>query len=276
MTPLFSRALCGIALAGVAAGTAIAATPDSGTVNEATPKVEWTGETTGGYLTRMPTAVSGSTDTPCEAPSCDTFALKVKKSANLTIAESLDSDSESAAFTLRIVKPDGEVVQTDSDPGAAANKYVKVVIKNAPTGDYTIEHFDNAADGNSFKAYAELAVAAAKPVVPPVVGETPAPPVTVQALDLGVTVGKLSAKKLAKSKKLAAKVTVSRAVTGITAALKSGAKVVGKGSLGATSGTKTLSLKLAKKLKKGSYSLSVVATDGTTTTEKVIKVKVAK
>jgi hypothetical protein len=292
MTPISSRRiLCGVTLAAVVAGTAVAATPDNGTVSESAPKVEWTGETTGGYLSRMPTAVSGSTDTPCEAPSCDTFTLKVEKSANLTVAESLDTDSADAAFTLRITKPDGEVIQTNSDPGGASNKYVKVVIKNAPTGEYVINHYDNSADGTTFKAYAELAVPGA-PAAPPATGGSNAPPApqqqqtgpqpapqpnqSVQALDVQVKVGKLSAKKLKKAKKLAAKVTVSRAVTGITAALKKGSKVLAKGSVGSASGTVTMKLKLSKKVKKGKYTLAVVATDGKTSTEKVIKVKVVK
>lgn len=271
------RLLGGLTIAGVVTGSAVAATPESGTVSTSTPKVEWTGATTAGYATRMPTAVSGSTDTPCQAPSCETFTLTVADSANLTVAESIDSDSESAAFTMRIIKPDGEVVQTDAAPGAAANKYVKVVIKNAPVGEYTIEHFDNSATTNSFKAYAELAVPAPAPVpvaLPEPGGTTEVP--AVQAIDLGVKVGKASAKKLKKSKKLPVTVTVSRAVQSVTAALKKGKKVVAKGSLGATSGTKKLNLKVAKKLKKGTYKLSVVATDGTTAAEKVVKVKVTK
>ena len=267
-------------LAAAVAGTAVAATPENGTVSESAPKVEWTGETTGGYASRMPTAVSGSTETPCEAPSCDTFTLKVEKSANLTVAEALDSESETAAFTMRITKPDGEVIQTDSDPGAASGgKYAKVVIKNAPTGEYVINHYDNST-AMSFKAYAELAVAGA-PAPAPQPGGGPAPATqpstqTVQAIDLQVKAGKASAKKLAKTKKLPITVTVSREVKSITAALKKGSKVVGKGSLGTTSGTKKMNVKLSKKLKKGTYTLSVVATDGTTSTEKVIKVKVKK
>jgi len=285
MTHTSSRILGGLTLAAALAGTAVAATPENGTVNETTPKIEWTGETTGGYATRMPTAVSGSTETPCEAPSCDTFNLKVEKSANLTIAESLDSESETAAFTLRITKPDGEVIQTNSDPGAASGgKFVKVVIKNAPTGDYVINHYDNSTV-MSYKAFAELALASTAPAPTPATGggsplqpqpQTQPQPQSVEAIDLQVKVGKASAKKLAKARKLQASVTVSREVKSISAALKKGRKVVGKGSLGTTSGTKKLTLKLSKKLKKGTYTLAVVATDGSTSTEKVIKVKVVK
>src|SRR5687768_2067685 len=47
-----------------------------------------------------------------------------------------------------------------------------------------------------------------------------------------------------------------------------GAPVVGRGKLGRTSGTKKLSLKLARKLKKGTYALTVVATAGQTSTTK--------
>jgi hypothetical protein len=271
------RLVCGMLISGAAlAGTAVAATPEEGSVSKSAPKFEWTGETTGGYLTRMPTAVSGSEETPCEAPSCDQFALKVADSANLTIAQMLDSESETAGLTLRIIKPDGSVVQEDANSGAAAGKYFKVVIKNAPTGDYTVQHYNNAADTMSYSSYAELAVPAAPAPAPAAPVTSPPPPAPVEAINLAVATGKASAKKLAKSRSLPVKVTVSREVKSITATLKKGSKTVGKGSLGVTSGTKTLKVKIAKKLKKGTYSLSVLATDGSSSAGKTIKVKVAK
>ena len=269
------RVLCGILIAGGAlTGTAVAATPENGEVSAASPKVSWTGATTAGYLLRMPTAVSGSEETPCEAPFCDQFALKVSTSATLTIAEQLATDSETAAATIRITKPDGSVMQADTDPGAASNKYFKMVIKNAPVGDYTIEHYDNAAAGTEFDAYAELAVPSAAPAA--VTPAAPPPAAVVEAIDVQVKAAAASAHRLAKTRKLAAKVTVSRAVTSIAGTLKKGSKTFGTGRLGATSGTARLAIKTAKKLKPGTYTLSVVARDASSMAAKSIKVKVKK
>jgi hypothetical protein len=302
MSHLPRRIACGILIAGGSlAGTALAADPGDGQVSAAAPKTTWKGETTASYLLRAPTAVTDSTDTPCEAPACDEYKLKVADSATLTVGQTLASDSETAAITLRIIKPDGTIVQTDSDPGApAAGKYFKVVIKNAKTGDYTIQHYNNSAQPMTYDSYAELAVPAA-PTQPPGGGaggggQTPAPggaptqapPSTggggaqpgVQAIAIKVKVRKTSARKLKRKRKLVARVTVSRPVTSLSAALKKGKKVVGKGKRGATKGTVKLRVKLskkaAKKLKRGKYKLTVLASDGKTSSTKTVKVRLRK
>jgi hypothetical protein len=92
-----------------------------------------------------------------------------------------------------------------------------------------------------------------------------------------VKAGRSSARKLARARKLVATVSVSREVQTITATLKKGGTVVGKGGLGRTSGTARLPLRLSKKPKAGTYSLSVVADDGRgARAVRTIKVKVAK
>ena len=161
--------------------------------------------------------------------------------------------------------------------GAAGGKVFKVVIKNAPTGDYTIDHFNNARAARNNDSFAELGGAAAPapaPGEPP--AEGPGDPPPAQAIELQVKVGKQSARKLSKSRKLPAKVTVSREVSSITGTLKRGRKVVGNGSLGTTSGTKTLLVKLPKKLRAGRHALTVTASDGQTSTTRTVKVKVVK
>jgi hypothetical protein len=273
------RVLCGFLIAGgMLAGTAVAATPESGEVSKAAPKVTWAGQTTGSYFTRVPAAVTADDSVPCEAPSCDTFALKVADSATLTVAADIVQPADNpGAVTIRIRKPDGSVVVGSSDADAVSEgKPFKMTIKSAPTGDYTVEYWNNFYDGPiDYTASAELAVPPPA-VAPPTVAAPPPGPAPVEAIGLAVSVPKVSARSLARSRKLAAKVTVSRAVTAVTATLKKGAKKVGAGRLGATSGTAKLTVKTAKKLKPGTYSLVVNATDGKTATAKTVKVTVKK
>lgn len=277
------RATCGILMAcGAIASTALAATPENGTVSEASPKVTWTSELTASWFASraviLEQAAGQNGRNPCEAPTCDTFTLNVANQKDLSIG--LNGPEADDQLIYRITKPDGEYVSGTENAGA--NGYLVVKIKNAPTGAYLIELWNYYVASATHENYAELAVSNPAPVAPPA-GGTPPPsggstpqPTTVEAINVDVKTGKASARKLARSKKLAATVTVSRPVSSVKAVLKKGSQTVGKGSLGATSGTKKLTLKLSKKLKKGTYSLTVVASDGSTSGTKTIEVKVAK
>jgi hypothetical protein len=273
------RVLCGILLAGGAfAGVAGAATPGEGTVSKAAPKVTWAGQTTGSYFTRVPTAVTADDSIPCQAPSCDSFALTVGDSANLTVGADIDQPADNAgAVTLRIRKPDGSVVVGSSDADAvSAGKPYKVQIKNAPTGVYTVEYWNNFYDGPiDYAGFAELAVPAAATPAPSTGGTTTTPPpasgpAPTQAIDLTVKGAKASGRKAT------ATVTVSRQVSSLSATLKKGSKTLGSARRGTTSGTVKLAVKTKKKLKRGAYSLTVAASDGSTATTKTVKVRVKK
>jgi hypothetical protein len=67
--------------------------------------------------------------------------------------------------------------------------------------------------------------------------------------------------KAPKKKSLALKLTSSEKITGVVAQLRSASGTVAKGKLAAISGKGTLKLKLAKKLKKGKYTLDLVGKD---------------
>jgi methionine-rich copper-binding protein CopC len=67
--------------------------------------------------------------------------------------------------------------------------------------------------------------------------------------------------KAPKKKTLSLKLTSSEKVTGLVAQLRSKTKTVAKGKLASISGKATLKLKLAKKLKKGKYTLDLVGKD---------------
>lgn len=297
-----ARAVLAGGLLVIAGSTAaLAATPSSGEVSKAKPRVEWTGSVINSYANRIPVLVTEDDTFPCLPQSCDMFALKVVESDDLTITadapEGSSTDGSSGTqVTLRIRKPDGSVsVHTSDASGVSPEKPLTVKIKKAPAGDYEIEYFNYylaTAGAIEYKGTATLG----SPITAPVGPSQPPHPVSPspqpgggtqpnnqpggnqqQAIDLSVKTGKLSAKKLKKGKKLAATVTVNREVQSVTGTLKKGKKVVGKGKLGRVQKSAKLSLKLSKALKKGTYSLTVAASDGAGSNAiKTVKVKVGK
>ena len=250
----------------LAAGVAVAATPSSGKVDNTNRKVEWTGETTGSFLSINP-MLNAPEDFPCAAPGCDTFTLTVADAPQeLTIAADLqDGDGDGGDVILRITSPDG--TRTLHEGTADDGKPTKVKIKKAVNGDYVIDYLNNFIDGPiPYAASAELGVAAAPAPAPgPAPAPAPAPqpapgPAPNEAYTVSVKAGKLSAKKVNKTRKASATVTVSRPVKSIVAELRKGRSVVAKGAVGATQKTAKVTLKASKKLKPGKYALVVTAT----------------
>lgn len=282
------RRIASILIAGgllaVGSAAAPAADPANGTVSKAQPKVTWTGEVTGSYFNRIPVIATGDDTVPCSPPGCDAFALTLADSDDLTVTadapESTSTTGGASQVTIRIRKPDGSVLITTGD--ASPEKPLTVKIKKAPAGDYGVEYFNYFVDGPiEYVGTATLGSAPTAAPAPAASGGTPPSgqpgPQPAQDLSVTVKVGKASARKLAKSRKLAATVSVSRAVKSVTATLRSGKKVVGKGKLGAVTGSAKLTLKLSKKLKKGKYKLTVAASDGAgVSAARTITVKVGK
>lgn len=289
------RLLCAASVAGGAlATTAIAADPENGTVNDATPKVTWKGEVTGSTVALF--GMAGASDSgdpgraPCEAPTCDTFTLQVAKQADLSIGADVAGDG--ILIGLRIKKPDGSSLFTLEE--ASKGKPVVVKFKKAAVGEYVVDYTSQTDEPTGYDAFAEIPAPApatpppSEPAPAPEPGgqqqpppAAPAPAPAAQNIDLTIKPGKASARKLKKSRKLAATVTVSREVAKLTGFLRKGSKTIGKVSRGTTAGTVKVTLKLsktaAKKLKKGAYTLTFVADDGKgTTASKTVKVKVTK
>ena len=102
------------------------------------------------------------------------------------------------------------------------------------------------------------------------------------ALDLKVTAGKLSAKKIKRKRAIAFKVTAGERISDLAASLKRGGKTVGTGKLASVGpGKGTLKVKIAKaaakKFKKGTYTLAFTGRkqDGRTGSG-AVQVRVAK
>ena len=253
----------------LAASVAVAATPSSGTVSKDSPTVEWTGLLAESFLAFN--VIANSPEAPCVPPGCDTFALQVADGgANLELAINLDStadDGSAATAGMRIASPDGssEFVSGPSDP----DKAFKHTIKKAAAGAYTIDvvnTFVGAPGGYTGRATLLIPGAATTPTTPappPSQGQNPAAQQQPAPLPkLTAKVGKASAKKLAKSRKLSVKLTTTAPLTKLAAVLRKGSKSAGKGKLAKLDSKGTLVVKLPKKkLKTGTYKLTVQGLD---------------
>lgn len=269
------RVLCILAAAAVAALAvpAIAAEPTEGTVSTAAPKISWTGQSVNGGATTIPAVANGGAPA-CVPPSCDTFALKVENSFDLTVAA--DAPDTGGFLMIQIVKPDGETIYSGGAEGETSNK---VKIKKAPVGDYEIQIAANALDPVDYSASAELAVASSTPVTPPPASTpppaAPGPAATAEpSANLGLKTRSLSARRAKRAPKL--KITADREVTDVVAQIKKGKKVLGKARLARLSGSGTVKFKLRKALRPGKYVVMVAAKQGTKTVGLTTKLTVKR
>jgi hypothetical protein len=263
------RALAGITFAFLAAVPALAAEPESGAVSTASPSVQWTGVSSGGFVTTFSQIFinTAGQKTPCQAPSCDTFTLDVKDSADLNV----EVTSEATITYLQIEKPDGEIVYNNGiEPEGTEPDYTtKIRIKKAPAGTYKVQSAVNSTAEEAYSGKAALAVAApaappAQPGSPPPATAPPSSPSPSSApapATVSVKAGKLSARKLAKRRRLPLTLSASGPVTGVKIVLAAKGKAVAVGKLAELEGTKKFQLKLKKKLKPGRYDLAVEGKD---------------
>jgi hypothetical protein len=258
-----SRLLAALVLLILPGSIALASEPSSGEVSTSSPMIAWTGSTTNSY----PNYVAMNQDpdgTPCQAPMCDTFTLKVAGGGvDLLIRAHMENDGSTgpANTGVRITKPDGSKMWQTGPSGATAE--LKVTIKKAPAGDYVIDVLNNfVGQPQNFLASAELAVPpapapAAPATAPPAPGGEPAPGAA-PAQETKLTVRPLKART---GKKVKTTVTSSAPVSAVAARLARGGKVVATGKLASLNGTARLTLKAKKSLKPGKYLLTVTAKD---------------
>ena len=248
-------------LSALAVPAAFAATPETGTISTAQPRVEWSG-TSGGYgITAANILITTAGERMiCEAPFCDTFTLEVAEGGvDMTVAV---TSEQSDITTVEVEKPDGSWEYTNGiEPeGTEPDHTTKFRFKKAAKGTWIVRIMSNANAGTDpYVGVAELllpAAAAPAPPAPAAPGEPgePAAPVSLTVAKPGT----LSARKLNRARSLKASVTSSGPVTDVTAVLKYGRKVVGKGALASLNGTRKLKLKLTRRLKPGRYVLAVL------------------
>lgn len=239
------RALLALLLLTALVVPATAATPSSGKVSKASPKVTWNGSVTGFASWQAYNQGQGT----CNNPSCDTFTLEVADGpAPLT----LHVKSGDSTIYLEVVKPDGS-----KELFGGTSMDVKATIKNAPNGTYTLNIAQNEQTQGAHEGTAELVFPSAAPgpsatAAPVPTVAQPAPPTVT------LKVGKISARK---ARKVLAKVTTSAPITAVKGVLMRGKKVVATGSLSKVDASASLSLKVKGKLKAGTHFLKLTATD---------------
>jgi hypothetical protein len=261
------RLLAGLTVTLFAAVPALAAEPDKGTVSLSAPTVTWKGTSTGGFATTFSEIFlnAGGEKTPCQAPSCDTFTLEVKEVADLNVQVS----SEDVITYLQIEKPDGTYVYNDGIEveGEEPDPVTKIKIKKAAVGTYLIGAATNGTFEEAYEGQATLGTPAPPAPAAPAPAPAPAPaaPAPAAAAPAPATItakaGKLSARKLAKSRKLPLTLNASAPVTAVKVILAAKGKAVATGTLARLEGTRKFTLKLRKKLKSGNYDLIVEGKD---------------
>lgn len=247
---------------------ALAADPESGTVSPG-GKVSWTGEVTGTYAVWLQWFQQEG-EGECSDPACDSFALEVTGGpANVTL-KLASSSPDPSQEAIRVVKPDGSITYLNN----AEDTETKLVLKNAPNGKYSVDIATGSKTRATYEASAEMAAVGAAPPQAggsgtqqqqPTPATTPVPnpgtpqPTAAEDFKLEVKAPTIKARKARKGAKVKFRVTVDKEVESLTAFLKKGKKKVGAGKLGRFNGTKTVAVKLSKKLKKGRYSVTVAA-----------------
>ena len=268
-----------IAAAGAFA-VADAAEPSSGSISNAKPKVEWGGTLANSGITNN--AWSNDPEFPCNPPACDTFALKVENAGNVTVTLNMlstNADGSDPGCGIRIIDASGAAKWYD---GSCSEKTaMKVVLKNAPAGDYTIDVASSHICCGTEDYLASAFLPSTAPVggtPPPVATVAPAPtPAPASETKITAKAPTLSARKLRKSKKFVATLTSNGLITNVNAVLVNKKKKFGSGKLGSLNGTAKMTVKVKRRLKPGTYELGVGGKDtqgrNVVTT---IKVKVKK
>lgn len=254
--------LAGIAVAG-AFTYANAAEPSSGTISNASPKVEWGGTLASSGITNN--AWSGDPEFPCRAPACDSFALKVADPGTVTVTLNMlstNADGSDPGCGIRIIDSTGTAKWYD---GSCSEKSaMKVVLKSAPAGDYTIDvassHICCGPEDYTASAFLPGGTAPA-PGVPPITPPPAPTPAAQPEVKLTAKVPTLSASKLKKSKKFVATLKSTGPLTAVNALLVNKSKQLGSGSRPSLNGTGKVTVKIKKALKAGTYSLSVGGKD---------------
>ena len=276
LAALVSLAIIAIAL------PAQAAEPASGTLSDAAPSLQWSGEA-GGYGTSVVADINGQFPEPCEQPNCDTFDLELKDSGDLTVTL---RTNEGAFMTMEVEDPSGTITYNG---GSEDSDTTTIKLKKAKTGKYIVRAMTNntPAEEHGYTGVATLgsppAAATPAPAGPPAPGATPTPsgqsPAAAQpAARIIVRSRTGSARKARKG--MVVKLTVTSKVTRLSAVLRRGKskKAYAKGKLAKVSKTGKLKLRTKRRLKRGTYKLTLRAKDASSgaTVATTVKFKVKR
>lgn len=258
-----------LVLAALAALSAVVAadatTPSSGSISTAAPKMTWTGSTTSSAVAFN--AFAQETGVPCAPPTCDAFSLDIKDGGSdviLTVELGTAANSGAATAGIRITNPAGETVFITGE--APPGKPLKHTLKAAAAGTYTLEHVDSfvCCGTIEFKATATYASAVATPTPSPGASATPTPTAsaTPTPQPAAPTLGIVSPSGFRRSaKSVAVQLRSSGRLTGVNVLLTKGKKTVAKGKLAKLDGKGKVTLKITRKLAKGTYGIAAGGKD---------------
>jgi hypothetical protein len=224
----------------VCASPAAAADPATGSVDQAHPKLAWTGQ-----ITSFPeyTANNGGAGAPCAPQTCDEFSFELKDAAVDLNIKVEDPDASAIGFTLTL--PDG------------SSQWVggSIKIKKPATGTYTVDTVANESTQSQYKGTVVAGYPAAAPAAsaPAAVAPAPAtaPPPALRALTT----------KARSTRKLTLKLESTGPVNQVAVAVIKGRKVVGRVVVSRLAGRGAAVIKLRRKLKPGRYALALSGTD---------------
>ena len=305
-TPRLALSLIAV---GAAATAAQAATPEGGEVSSSKPSVSWSGA----LFNSGPqfSAWEADPSAPCAGPEvCDPFELKVSKAGSLTVTlgDSAAPSNGTATAGYRITKPDDtyEFVYGESTVeapftytfDAKAGTYVfhaaDAVFGCCVPHDYFGKAALESAGGPPPGGGGEQTPGGGNPAPPsgggtPPAGGDPAPaspqpaPTQTQAPSSGpqgftltAKAPKLSSRKVRKSKGFSVRVATSRPIQKLTATFRKGKKTLGKVTVANFKGSGVVKFKYNRKLKPGTYSVTLVGNDSGIAVARTLKLKVRR
>jgi hypothetical protein len=227
-----------VALATVGAVPAIAATPSSGQVSHAQPKLVWKGNASGAAFV-PPNSVLGPAGYPivCEPTACDVFTLEVVDSADLHIESSSCADP---VTQVEVERPDGSRVVNN---GFEDSPRTVIDLRAAPVGTYIVRTIVNAmpSQPSAYIGHASLSV----------------PELTT----MSVTDVSITSRHAHRGARITVPVSVSAGVSAIRALLRGHGRVVGTGLTARVEDRGKVQIRLTRSLGPGRYTVRVAGRD---------------
>jgi hypothetical protein len=300
-------AMTAAAIGVAAAAGAQAATPESGTVSQSAPRVQWTGELYNSGT--VWNAWLADPNAPCPNDlQCDPFALKVANEGDVTVSINLGvvPGNGNGDAGLRVTRPDG--TRTYATGESTPDIPFVFTIEAAEPGDYQLHVTDSLIGGTQPHGYSANALlegfgAPPPPPAPPPSGggggggggggqsggggeqtqpasssQQPGQAQSQARRDFTITARtpRVSARRVRRTKAFTVPVTTSRAIQKLTVVLKRGRKTVGGGTVNRFRGRGNVRVKSKSRIPAGSYQLVITGHDPGVRVVKTLRLRVRR
>jgi hypothetical protein len=227
-------------------GAARAAEPAAGAAARNAPVVVWTGATTNSYFNYE--LIERDRTADCRAATCDGFRLEVGDGGGDLVVRArlgnVTSDGGNARGGVRITRPDGAVVWHTGDSGPAT--HLEVTVRAAPAGTYAIDFV------NTFVGEEQTYAASAELRLPNPLAASAQAGLALQGVAVSTRTFDL----------VAARLSASAPLTGVTAVLAHGGRKVATARRTRMDGPTRVVLRARRRLGPGVYLLTVTGIDG--------------